>query len=315
MGVSQHEDPNDLELIRGYARKLLAAADALGRVPTPLDELARAAKLAPAEYIFQEAGLPSGLLAVVRRLRGKIKAALAIRERTIYIASHLDQRQKRFAQGHELGHDYLPWHQQAYFGDDTYTLLPETKNRLEQQASLFSAELLFQLELFAENASEYALGLGAALDLAETWDASFHSTIRRYVETNSRPCGLLILGRFVVFPDGEPSLKILNCFESSSFRSLYGRISERMPKTLQIESCELAQVARRALRGGLPEPVIEGEFFLGDGINRLELRYQVFSNSYLAFVLLFPPKRLTIGRKVRPVWVSKQALSDEDSQA
>lgn len=305
--------PNDLadgEPIRRHARRLLLQADALGRIPTPLGDLTQAASIEDVEDVFEEEELPSGLVAIVRRLKGKVKAALAFRERKIYIARDLPEVSRRFAHGHELGHDVLPWHREAYRGDDGYTLLPETRDRLEREASAFSAEILFQLDRFAEMAADYRTGLGAALELSSVWGNSYHSTIRRYVETNPRPCALIEFGRYLVFPSGLPGLKVLELIDSASFRDKFGPIGELMPTRMPLELFPVARDAHRALRGDLATPVIAGQMDVPDTRRgRVELDYEVFSNTYRVFALLFRRQRLQLGKRVSALWTPEASAS------
>jgi hypothetical protein len=69
--------------------------------------------------------------------------------------------QRRFVHGHELGHHALPWHQDAFYGDDHRTLDPDTHEELEAEANAFSAELLLNIDAFTERAHATMLGLDA----------------------------------------------------------------------------------------------------------------------------------------------------------
>lgn len=303
-------DPADDEPIRRCARRLLLQADALGRIPTPLEDLTEAAKIESVEDVFEEEELPSGLIAAVRKLKTKVKAALAIRERKIYIARELPEASRRFAHGHELGHDVLPWHREAYRGDDDYTLHPETHNQLEREASRFSAEILFQLDRFTEMAGEYRLGLGGALELSSLWGNSYHSTIRRYVETNPRACALIELGRYPIFPSGRPGLKVLETVESAAFREKFGPIGGLLPSRMALELYPVARDAHRALRGELATPLITGHMTVPDTKRgRVTFDYEIFSNTYRAFALLFRSQRLQLGKKVSALWTPQAGAS------
>jgi hypothetical protein len=147
-------EDHDASLIRTLASRALRQGGVLGQIPTPLDEVTAAANLAPPEPLWDGnvAELPSGLQRVVRKLRGVVLGAAALRERTIYLDRSLSEPKQRFNHGHELGHSLLPWHRAAYHGDDRFTLAPETHEQLEQEASRFAAELLFQLDGFTNMA-------------------------------------------------------------------------------------------------------------------------------------------------------------------
>jgi hypothetical protein len=291
------------EHVARYARGALKAADALGRIPTPLDDVNAALALATPRELFDLGDVPPDLARRLRRLFGKVRGAFAVRERVIYLDAEQPTPQRRFVYGHELGHRALPWHDDAYYGDDHRTLDPDTHDELEAEASAFSAELLFNTDAFTEQAHARRLGLAPALELAGTFGTSRHAAIRRYVESAPRPCALLILGRFVVRPGGRPSLKVLRGLQSTSFSDRYGPITSCLPTTLSIDDWPVARDAHTALSGGAMTPVLSGDLTTTDsrrGVVRLD--YEVYSNSYSAFVLLIPQHRLVIGAPMRTAW-------------
>lgn len=286
-----------------YARGALIAASALDKVPTPLDDVASALELSTPEDLYDLADAPPGLAARMRRLAGKVAGAFAVRERVVYLDFAQPLPQQRFTHGHEIGHRALLWHADAYYCDDKYTLDPDTHDQLEAEANAFSAELLFNLDAFTNQAHASRPGLASALELVETFGTSRHAAIRRYVEDAPRPCALLVLGRHLVRPGGRRALKVLHCLESSSFRDRYGPIGSCLPTTLPLEEWQLARDAQTALRGTSRTPVISGEIATIDsrrGIVRLD--YELFCNTYLVFALLMPQRRLVLGRRVRAEW-------------
>lgn len=303
MGAAEHLPEGRRDHVARYARGALIAADALDVVPTPLDQVGAALSLHPAEDLFNLADAPPGLLKRVKGLAGKVLGALAVRERVVYVDRTQAVPKQRFAHGHELGHKGLPWHERAYFADDRGTLDPDTLEELEAEASAFSADLLFNMDRFTEQAHAERLGLAMPLKLADDFQASRRATIRRYVEDSPRPCALLVLGRFAVRPKGMPSLKVLRALQSASFRAQYGPATTLFPSTLPIDAVPLAASAWAAVNGDLATPTAEGEYTLLDSIKgAAQLRYEVFSNSYASFALLYPKPRMTIKRKVRAEW-------------
>jgi hypothetical protein len=293
----------DLDPVRATARRALLHADALGQIPTPLDQIAAAANLAPAQPLFDEVELPSGLLMAVRRLKGKVQGAFAFRERIVYLDRKQCPERQRFTHGHELGHGLLPWQRGAYQGDDYSTLLPETKSQLEAEASAFSAELLFQLDSFSDAASDWPLGLAIPLDLAGTWGTSRHAAIRRYVETNPRACAVLGLGRYPVRIGSELALKILWTIESAAFRSRYGPTANCLPTFLPISSWDLARVGYDMIHQVFSEPIGAGQLKLIDSRRGpVPLEYELFFNHYQLFAFVFRRPRLPVKRRVRTAW-------------
>jgi hypothetical protein len=286
-----------------YAKGALVLAGAVGRVPTPLDDVAGALKLHPAEDLYDLADAPPALRQRLSRLKHKVKGVLDVGGRTIYVDREQLPGQQRFTYGHEIGHGAVPWHKEAYYGDDCSTLDPFTRDELEAEASAFSAELLYNLDEFSVRAHSTRLSLASALDLAEQFGASRHSGIRRYVEDAPRSCALLVMGKHLVRPGGQVSVKILYGLESESFRQRFGPISLCLPSTLALNQYTLARDGHLVLNGRAPEPVIPGTITLADSQRGpTEMNYEVYSNTYRVFALIFPRPRLDIRRPVRAEW-------------
>lgn len=293
----------DVASIRQIARGALLAADAMGRVPTPLEDVGEALRLNTPQALFDLADAPPGILAAARRLAGKLLGALDVRERTIYLDRSQHPARQRFNHGHELGHDALPWHRAAYFGDDHHTLNPDTADLLEAEASVFSAETLFQVDRFTEEANGFRLGLEVPLGLAKRWDVSRHAAMRRYVETSPRTCALLLIGRYPVAVEGGRAVRVLASFESVSFRRRFGIASQRMPAVLDENRYGLAVDAIAALSGELKQPVAAGRLALDGSLGaEAVFEYEVTSNTYSAFVLVFERPRIQSLRRMRTLW-------------
>lgn len=288
-----------------YAKGALVVAGAVGHVPTPLDDVAAALKMHPAEDLYDLADAPPALKQRLSRLKGKVKGVLDVRGRTIYVDRDQLPGQQRFTYGHEIGHGAVPWHKDAYYGDDCSTLDPFTRDELEAEASAFSAELLFNLDEFSVRAHSTRMSLASALDLAEQFGASRHSGIRRYVEDAPRPCALLVIGKYLVRPGGRISVKTLYSLESESFRQRFGPISLCLPPELALDEYPLARDGRLVLNGRSAEPVVPGTITLPDTRRgSIEMNYEVYSNTYRVFALLYPRPRLDIRRKVRAEWTN-----------
>jgi hypothetical protein len=293
------------EHVARYARSALQAANAMGRIPTPLDEVRAALHLATPQELFDLGDAPPELARRLRRLFGKVKGAFAVRERMIYLDREQGLEPRRFVYGHEIGHDALPWHRDAYYCDDNRALDPDTDQELEAEASAFSADLLFNLGTFTEQAHASRIGLAPALELAGVYATSRHSAIRRYVEDGPRPVALLVLGRFSVQHNGARALRVIRGIESASFRHRYGRIEGCFPTMLHIQESPIARDALRALQGRLSVPILTGDVNTDDSATgRITLNYEIYSNSYQCFVLLTPHRRIAIGTPVRAAWTA-----------
>jgi hypothetical protein len=260
-------------------------------------------ELSTPEDLYQLADAPPGLMMRLRRLKSKVKGAFAVRERTIYLDMEQPPTKLRFTQGHELGHRALPWHDDAYYGDDDRTLHPDTTDELEAEANAFSAELLFNMAEFTNRAHSTRLGIGPALELAEIFETSRHAAIRHYVEDSPRPCALIILGRHLVYPAGRPSIKVLRSIESTRFHERYGPAQHYLPSTLPIDQWQLARDAVATIQGTAGTPVLAGSLALADGpTGSMQFNYEMYSNTYLVFLLLMPTRRFTFRPAAQVQW-------------
>jgi len=271
-----------------YAVRALDKADALGVIPTPLDQVASGLGLAPAGNLFDD-DVPPELAARLKRLCGKVRGALWTRDRKILLDRGQELPEARFAHGHEIGHGGLPWHSRAYSGDGGRTLDPDSAAELEAEASAFGADLVFNMGTFTNQAHSGNLGLASPLKLAPVYQASLHASIRRYVEDSPRPCALLILGRDLVVREGKPALAVQQGMESASFKERYGPVSQCFPDDLRIDQWSFVHDAYEIVHGTPDSPITQGEVTAPTNRGRIRLRYEVFFNSYRCFVLLIPP--------------------------
>src|SRR3546814_10163766 len=66
------------------------------------------------------------------------------------------------------------------------------KAQFEREANVFASEVLFQMDIFAEEAGDLTFGMAAPLQLAKRYGASVYATARRYVMASDRVCAVLI---------------------------------------------------------------------------------------------------------------------------
>jgi uncharacterized protein DUF955 len=295
-------EPETIESIRRYARGALLNADALHAVPVPIADVAAALRFAAPSDLYDLGGLAPGLQERIKRLRSKVLGALDFREHVIYLDRNLAVERQRLHHGHELGHSALPWHEGAYFGDDRYTLDPDTSEQLEAEASRFAVEILTGIDGFRDEAAQYRIGLGAPLELADRWQLSRTVTIRRYVEAHPGICGLIVIGRYT----GVERVKVLSAVESMSFRMRHGPLRTLVDEWLETKEHELASAAFEMLRHGSPEPIVMGTFKANIG---RDLRFELTSNQYRLFAIVYEPSRLSLGRRVRPEWKVAPAIA------
>jgi Zn-dependent peptidase ImmA (M78 family) len=282
--------------IARHTERLLREAEALGRFPTPVEDIISAANLKQdddplfADSILAKA--PAALAAKVRQLRGRAAAALDRQERVIYVDDGVDHDgRRRFKQLHEVTHDILPWQADTAYADTNASLSWRTRVGFEQEANQGGAELLFQRTRFEEIAGEYELGFGAVLDLANRFGASYHAAFRRYVETHRIPMAGVVLER-------SP------CEASGTAYRRKEAVNSRSWVRRHEPVCGWPTVLR-----AVPYSFVDGIKTLGDQPLRSSLTYadlkneqstlqvEMWSNTYNVFVLLWLPRRERLRRR------------------
>jgi hypothetical protein len=178
--------------------RLLRAADAYGRFPTPVEDIVSAAELEQADtYALDESMIknaPAYLRTLLRSARSKIQGLLDRRARMIHISPNIDNDGKRrFVQLHETVHHILPHQRELLFADDNETLSPATDKLFEREANQGAAELLFQRGKFTQDAADLAISQGSVWFLADRYGSSFHSALRRYAETHPGAVAAIVL--------------------------------------------------------------------------------------------------------------------------
>jgi len=173
-----------------------------GRFPTPLDVLMRSRGLHLVREedplaLFSSPAFAAAPLSLRRRvapLRGRTLGAVDRFSRTIHLphvraGRRIETRatqtlQERFVIAHELGHDIIPWHQDALYLDACTQLLPQARAHFEREANYFAAALLLQSPLHGRAISRALTtgGLAALWRIADARGVSRHATIWHAVE-------------------------------------------------------------------------------------------------------------------------------------
>ncbi len=115
----------------------------LGRLPTPLEEVQRAAGIVSRDDI---AALPAGIATPGRALLG----ALWFERRTVYVDLAQPEPRRRFTDAHEAMHALCPWHEATLREDTEAELFRATRASIEAEANYGAAELIFQGRAFRE---------------------------------------------------------------------------------------------------------------------------------------------------------------------
>jgi len=212
-----------------YALLALREANALGRLPTPVNEIVSALKLTVEKGISLDDGflrrLYQGSRHLLKKAREKVLAFLDVRGRTIYLEEMHEMRRK-FVTLHDAGHHVLPWQRDTYafLEDDELTLDPEVRERFEQEANTFASEVLFQAGAFEREAADWALSVKTPIELSRRYGASCYSAVRRFVSRNHRACALIVLENPVPDLNGGTVAKVRRIIQSPAFTSLFGEV-------------------------------------------------------------------------------------------
>ena len=189
--------PESAEEVSKYAMKALRAADAIGQLPTPIDDLLAAAKIGNLKIDEEvKQSFAAQLKGIVRQefdsMWQKIRGIADLRERVTYVDDNTTPQRIRFAKGHELGHEVLPWHtlDPGRFDDDT-SLTCDAEKFFDAEANFFSAEVTFQGGNFTRIVRDYAVGFASIFHLADMHGASRHATAWRYVEEQDESVALV----------------------------------------------------------------------------------------------------------------------------
>jgi hypothetical protein len=278
---------------------VLRAADVRGQLPTPVEDIVAAAGLhRGSDDMFDESVLaraPRELRDVVRGLTGKVRAMLDRREREVYVHPQIQIESRRaFQTLHEVGHDILPWQAALAYADDDQRLSWSTRIRFEQEANQAAAEMLFQRDLFATMAAEYGIGFAAIVELCDMIGASIHSGTRRYAETQRAPMCALVLDQKPVSKD-PLSYRRREAVHSPAWAEQFAPPSV-WPTSLREEAYGFLGDVQRAqflspVGGEWPHCNLEGEPVM--------LNYELFSNSYRTFALIWMPQREWLKRRRR----------------
>jgi hypothetical protein len=218
--------PPSAEAVTAEVRKLLRAAEVGRLLPTPKAQILACARLvetgeldlAEYEQSFSERA-SSFFYKAMKKVRGFVDR----RNKTFYVDPQLHDSRKIFVTYHELFHRVAPWQHIEYTEDDDLTLNLDCDTLFESEANYGAADILFQCDRFETEARDYDLSVASALYLSGKYEASCHSSLRRFVERNHRPCLLLVLKPTSrTNADGGTSFFISHSIPSTSFTLQFG---------------------------------------------------------------------------------------------
>lgn len=280
--------------IDAWVERLLRAASAYGRFPTPVEDIVRAAELTQAdEYVLDESLIkkaPAYLRGLLRSARQKIQGLVDRRARVVHISSAIEhQGKRRFVILHETIHHVTPHQQDLLYADDHETLSRATRQLFEQEANHGAAGLLFQRDRFAKDAADLEVSTASIWLLAERYGSSFHAAIHRYAETHPGMVAAIVLERTARLSTPR-TWRREEFMSTSMWNERFGRPvwplmmrSDQYPFLAALDVPQLGEVQLRNLAGDVDH-----------------VKVDICQTPYKSFVLLWvPQRRLRRARQVR----------------
>lgn len=223
-------DPQQLATVRRHADLLLRDAAALGRFPTPIDDILEAAKLTVVdneeldENLFQQflSKAKSGI-ATIKSALSKILGMFESNERLVFIDRNAPKPRIPFIKLHEAGHGRLPHQCKMYklVSDCEQTLDPYISDLFEREANVFASDVLFQGDVFSNEAHGQSFDMKTAIKLAKKYGASNYATFRRYVMTSPLASCLVVLEPCKYGLNGDFTAQVRRIVPSKLFEKIY----------------------------------------------------------------------------------------------
>ncbi len=194
--------PGQLARVRKEAERALRQANALGVLPTPIDEIMRVARVQEVEedllnpsFIAKLIGKAEKAGKAIKRAITKVMGLFHAADGLVFIDRTLIMVRQRFVRLHESAHGFLPWQRPMYalVQDCEQALDPDTAELFDREANTFASEVLFQLDTFRDQAEEKQFEIWTPVKLAKEFNASTYAAIRQYVSKNRRTCAVIVL--------------------------------------------------------------------------------------------------------------------------
>ena len=289
--------PDASPSLEEMAENLLRRADAIGKLPTPIDDLIATAQLEEprdAEAFVQSfvkrlaTGAGETFLAAIQKVRG----IADLRQRAIYVQSDTTSPRRLFVKCHELAHQVIPWHSvNPGYRDDDLSLSANAQDMFDHEANFYSAELIFQGRHFRTRARDFAVSFDAVFQLADQHGASRFATLWKFVEEQDETIAAIpYWPGYAVDQSGNPILRQGKAVASPRFMARYADVE--LPAIL--EARHPWSEARTA-----SNPVA-GRLNLRAGQESVLFDWESWWNGYSLLVLLRRrPSLSVVGRIVR----------------
>jgi hypothetical protein len=222
--------PPQYAAIRLHAQRALQEAGAFGRFPTNVAEILSVARV---EEIHEDVLNEAGFLAKMRNKAGAaLKSALSkvlglfdAPSGLIFIDRTMQRVKQTFVRLHESAHAFLPWQRPMYavVEDCEQSLSPEVAELFDREANVFAAEVLFQIDTFAEEADGHPFDILTPVRLSKKYGASIYASIRQYVSKNHRTCVVLVLNPPELIPGDGFRATLRRVIGSQCFSAEFSR--------------------------------------------------------------------------------------------
>ena len=283
--------------IEAVAKNLLIGSKALGKFPTPVDDIVRFSELAVSQNVDLSAlhkGFFSEGYELLQSISRKLVGMVDIRKRIIYLDHQQKPNRQNFVKLHEVGHYVLPWQRDIFlYIDDKESIDSETNEIFEQEASYLASSILFQGSVFDDEAAILELSIKSPMFLAQRFGSSHHAAIRKYVLSSSKRCAVLIFN--APLPGETFTAPLRNCFESTPFLNEFGPLVIQSIYGLEFPFIREMSRKRRLHTEGKA-------ILLTEGAGEQTFSYHFYYNFYNTFVLIIPPgeynrfgKAVTVG--------------------
>lgn len=172
---------------------------------------------------------PRRLLDAVKKW--SIKALWVPDRRRILIDEQLPKPKHRWAEGHEITHSILDWHEVALHGDTEVTMKPSCLDKVEAEANYGAGQLLFLRERFVAEVMSSAPSIELVKRLADDFKNTKASTLWRLVETVGRQRPILGVMHYHPAPrfasdKNDPANPCRHFIRSDAFAAMFSETTE-----------------------------------------------------------------------------------------
>jgi hypothetical protein len=210
---------------------------------------------------------------------GSVKGVFSPSDNKVYLSGDLALRQEQWVIYHEGAHAAITWHKELLYLDNEYTLGPAVRELMEREANAFAGHVQFFGTRFAADSQELPFGIASVRLLADRYDASVESSLRRYVETCRQECvcGVLRIGRH---SDGRRETLMFKYFVKPLDKPRYWNFPWKLGQTLPMDDALVVLLNKGQLAGG---EIYQETYY--DSRSRCAYHREVFCNGHSVFVL------------------------------